>query len=83
MSTKDIWLDFVIDGRHREYSVVENPTTKERRLVLHHDAQTGVDEVGHLLAALNHDEKVTLIALASEWHGTFLELIDAAKELSK
>jgi hypothetical protein len=82
MNTDEIWLDFVTIGHHREYIVVEEMTTKQRRIVLNRGYPLHED-AGSPFSALTSEEKRTLLALAPDWHGTLLQLIDTAKELTK
>jgi hypothetical protein len=84
VSSGKYWTDFSIVGNHREYVVFENNITKERRLALHPIDDSGLDR--YVLPSFNEmteEERSALLALAPEWHGTLLELIDTAKVLSR
>ena len=78
------WTDFSVIGQHREYVVFENNITKERRLALHPiDGRDFEHDALPAFSGLTEEERKTLLALAPEWHGTLLELIDTAKVLAR
>jgi hypothetical protein len=65
-----------------DVDVVRHLETKEVRITLN-PASPWHQELASKIGALSKEERDTVIALASNWYGSLLELIDAAKELTR
>jgi hypothetical protein len=78
-----VWKDWSCLRACNGFSVIVRDSTGERRLLIDGSKERDNYEIiEHGLASLDDSERETLLGLAPDWHGTILELIEAAKNLA-